>query len=285
MTIDAAYLPNNIYALIDPRDDAVRYIGKTKFSIEVRLKSHIKLAKRGKMFPVCKWIRNLLDLHRMPLVKLLEGFCHPDREMYWIDFYVHKGVKLLNCTAGGDGLQHPGDDTRHKLSNTLKTLWASPAMRQRFMEHRIPQAVSAETRAKLSRAGQGRQHTAASIAKMRQPKSPEHRVQAIKGRAKALAEGRGVARGPQHRFAKHPETILRGSRNPSAKLTEDHITEIRLLYMTQQIGTPRLGKQFQVSQGTIWRIVNNLAWSHIPFPATALPAASLPVQLSLPFPS
>jgi hypothetical protein len=37
----------SIYVLVDPRDDLVRYVGKTSEKLETRLKSHMAGSRRG----------------------------------------------------------------------------------------------------------------------------------------------------------------------------------------------------------------------------------------------
>jgi hypothetical protein len=48
-----------IYGLLDPRDQALRYIGKTHLRRERRLERHIEAAAEGREAPVSQWIREL----------------------------------------------------------------------------------------------------------------------------------------------------------------------------------------------------------------------------------
>lgn len=48
-----------IYGLLDPRDHALRYIGKTHLRRERRLERHIEAAAEGRTAPVSHWIREL----------------------------------------------------------------------------------------------------------------------------------------------------------------------------------------------------------------------------------
>ena len=50
-----------IYGLLDPRDNCLRYIGKTHKRREWRLAEHIEHAKDNDKRPVYDWIRELLD--------------------------------------------------------------------------------------------------------------------------------------------------------------------------------------------------------------------------------
>jgi len=47
--------------LLDPRDQVLRYVGKTHLRREIRLRRHIEAALAGRRAPVCEWIR---ELHR-----------------------------------------------------------------------------------------------------------------------------------------------------------------------------------------------------------------------------
>lgn len=68
-----------------------------------------------------------------------------------------------------------------------------------------------------------------------------------------------TARGKTHGFA--GEKHLPGESNPASKLNEAAVREIRKLQgsFTQRA----LAKRYGVTQGVIWRIINNKAWTHI----------------------
>ena len=48
-----------IYGLLDPRDLALRYVGKTHLRRELRLARHVEAALEGRSAPVSQWIREL----------------------------------------------------------------------------------------------------------------------------------------------------------------------------------------------------------------------------------
>lgn len=101
-----------IYALRDPRTDAVRYVGKTNASIDERLDAHVRAARR--VFPGCLvpiptsklhcWIVALAREKKRPgiseivRVDSLESSAH---EIQWIAYYRERGCDLLNMTSGG----------------------------------------------------------------------------------------------------------------------------------------------------------------------------------------
>ncbi len=86
-----------IYALVDPRDGAVFYIGLTNDPY-VRFKQHM-LMNDGNDFKRAM-IQEILHEHRLPWMLTLEvvgDFSDPRRrELYWIERYLDHGAHLLN---------------------------------------------------------------------------------------------------------------------------------------------------------------------------------------------
>ena len=89
----------SIYALIDPRDNGVRYVGLTEYPDE-RLKQHIQ---RDGNIPKRQWITELSQLGLSPLMQTIEivqtlsaAF---EREGHWIHHYIHAGAKLVNIRS------------------------------------------------------------------------------------------------------------------------------------------------------------------------------------------
>ena len=117
-----------VYALIDPRNNRVKYIGITKRSIEIRLKEHIDDKKSRKTYKAF-WINKLKSLGLTPSIKIIKKNLSADLakeyEIHYIGFYKLEG-KLTNSTSGGDGIR----DYRHsketkallKLKLTGRTL-------------------------------------------------------------------------------------------------------------------------------------------------------------------
>lgn len=104
-----------IYALIDPRDGAVRYIGKANDPY-FRLNFHVK--DKRCTAPRRVWFKELNSLGIMPLVAILE--CVPmsewqSAERSWIAFYRSIGANLLNYRDGGNGQPWIDEETRQKL--------------------------------------------------------------------------------------------------------------------------------------------------------------------------
>ncbi len=51
-----------------------------------------------------------------------------------------------------------------------------------------------------------------------------------------------------------------GINNPSNKLTEQHVKEIRFKYRNSVISQIELAKQYSINQSTVWEIVHNKIW-------------------------
>jgi hypothetical protein len=87
-----------IYALKDPRDNAVRYVGRTE-DLPRRYKGHLSIG--GGYHPAGKakhaWVAELRALGQQPIVEVLEECADKiadAREAWWIT--KHKGPLLLN---------------------------------------------------------------------------------------------------------------------------------------------------------------------------------------------
>ncbi len=115
-----------IYVLIDPRTNEVKYIGKTKQPINRRFRHHIH---RGRRFPnmnrVSSWIANVLADGLIPEIFIIEKVdpkIWEDSERFWIAYFRFIGSNLTNMTDGGeinDG-RKPSLETRAKLSMAAK---------------------------------------------------------------------------------------------------------------------------------------------------------------------
>lgn len=106
-TINDTAIYWHFYKLINPLDNSVFYIGRTKRPIRFRLSGHISEATNKATFHLQKSliIRAILDTGKKPLIVLLEKIkiTHPDdelkiagREFFWIEKYAAQGSPLTN---------------------------------------------------------------------------------------------------------------------------------------------------------------------------------------------
>jgi DNA-binding XRE family transcriptional regulator len=97
-------VPYQIYALLDPRDSTIRYVGMSR-NAQRRLFQHLLGDSRNE--EKNGWIRELLDGGFYPTLYILEEVesqradvdayslaC--ERERYWINAYLQSGAPLLN---------------------------------------------------------------------------------------------------------------------------------------------------------------------------------------------
>src|SRR5712691_10969682 len=91
-----------IYTLIDPRDNTIRYVGKSD-DTEYRYWQHMHSHGGGRQERY--WISELKKLGLSPIVEILETIDAPydeahtivlQREQYWIDELVSTGAPLIN---------------------------------------------------------------------------------------------------------------------------------------------------------------------------------------------
>jgi hypothetical protein len=98
-----------VYALIDPRDNQVRYIGSS-VELEKRIRQHILDSRRAdhEGYSACKkWIYSVLQAGYQPIVNIVEITIQEslkDAEEYWIETFLKSGYLLMN-SKGSKG--HP----------------------------------------------------------------------------------------------------------------------------------------------------------------------------------
>lgn len=147
---------SSIYALIDPRDNQVRYIGFTIRTLDERLKDHLECARLGVRRWVYNWIRQVVSCELTPIIEMLEEVdgVAKDREVYWIDQGKKNGWKLTNATVGGSGVIGYvfTDEARKKISKSSKAKWKDDNFRDKVISARL---------------AAGYKHPAGTIEKMR----------------------------------------------------------------------------------------------------------------------
>ena len=140
-----------IYVLIDPRSQAVRYVGWT-INPDLRLRQHIWPTARDRTHKA-NWIRQLRAIGLKPIMQVIDsgqGEGWPDVERRHIAAYRAAGADLTNMTSGGDGL--PG--CRHTAESRAK-IRASSLGRRLTPEQCSKirdRVISPETCAKISAA-------------------------------------------------------------------------------------------------------------------------------------
>lgn len=140
---------NYIYALVDPRTDAVRYIGKSIRPKE-RLANHLN--ERSNSWRN-HWLRKMRADGVRPVLRILEVVESDDwqtAERRWIAHGRALGWRLTNCTSGGDGVPDLPPDVRARMA----AAWTG-------RKHH-PESLK-----RIGRASRGRKHSIESRARMR----------------------------------------------------------------------------------------------------------------------
>lgn len=147
-------LQHQVYALVDPRDNEVRYIGKSVNS-KKRLYMHIFCARRGTHTYALRWLKGLLNRSLQPILRILEENISTDqideREKWWIAEGFNRGWRLTNMIEGGDGGAYKYPESGAKISAALKGKKRGP--------------ISEEHRQKLIESHKGKKPTPEAIAK------------------------------------------------------------------------------------------------------------------------
>lgn len=160
-----------IYALTDPRDGEIRYIGKSDYPRR-RLAAHLRERSGTHR---CHWIGELRALGLEPAQIILDsvpaGSGWQSVERAYIAGARIVGCRLTNGTDGGDGVAGLTGDSLARLRAT----W-------------VGRKHSAESKAKIGAASAGRRHTAAHRQKMRDLMSVRDFTPAHRSRIRAAAQ-------------------------------------------------------------------------------------------------
>lgn len=250
-------MTNFIYALSDPRDNQIRYIGKTD-NLSRRFKMH--LTEKYKSYK-CNWIKSLLSINLKPNMLILESVPvdkdWESREIYWIQFYREQGCNLTNMTDGGD--QGPNCTGKHLIK--------SAQGKQNIINALIKRNKSPENRTKVSKANKGKPHRKNTPEEIEQKRKwmtgKKIHTEEFKSR---LAERNKIRKNDPKIMSvaikkswQDPETRKRYLSN-RAKLTEQQVKEIRT---ATNISPNQLAKKYGVSNTLIRKIINYKCWKHI----------------------
>lgn len=122
--------PGVIYAMVDPRDNRVRYVGKAgDLKARRRQHTHDLLTRRCRNPHLQHWFDQLGQEGYKPRFEVLQE-CTPGTldacEREWIERGKAKGWNLCNIAPAGHG-RGLAEDTRRKLSEHGRAKWSDPA--------------------------------------------------------------------------------------------------------------------------------------------------------------
>lgn len=118
---------NIVYALVDPRDGEIRYVGQTTKGV-ARIRQHATecLLRQEAHTHRVRWIRQLQSLGLGFDHKVLESVADPDEldvvECFWIAQLRGMGARLTNHTVGGEGTRGRvvSEETRRRVSEAQR---------------------------------------------------------------------------------------------------------------------------------------------------------------------
>jgi len=145
-----------IYVLRDEFQN-VRYVGRAKRPLDVRLKTHIAESRKGVLTHKCCWIRSMLRLGLCPTIDLIQEVSGDGgkEEISYISAFRRQGIDLTNGTDGGDGNINPTAETRKKMSERRLGIRLSEETKRRIGESRLGIRRSVETRKRMSDSTKG----------------------------------------------------------------------------------------------------------------------------------
>lgn len=154
-----------IYKLIDPRTEEIRYVGQTHCGLKTRLNKHIREARYQNKTKNHKWINSLIKDGCSPVIELLEivdftKHTWQEREIFWIE-ELSKMHSLNNHSLGGDGTLgfSPTLEMRKAVSEANKRrIWTEESRKKASESHKkhVGWHHSFEARKNMSRAHKGK---------------------------------------------------------------------------------------------------------------------------------
>ncbi len=129
-----------IYALKDPRDNRVRYIGKTSWPSR-RYSKHLSSSALLSTTHKNNWIKAVMLAGFIPQMVVLEKVSIGDwksKEIHWIKRMRKHGVSLTNTTKGGEGQLgvSPTPETKRKISEKLMGHSVTQKSMEQFLKNR-----------------------------------------------------------------------------------------------------------------------------------------------------
>ncbi len=255
--------------LIQNKINGAIYIGKAK-DTEARWKKHLSVAY-GKRTKEKRY------LHRAIFKYGSENFsfsvieehgneedCN-EAEIFFIEYFLFLGARLYNLTKGGEGVSGRvvTKETREKISKSRIGLKHTDETKEKLRIINTGKKLSPERIEKTASKLRGRKQPEELKMRWRKPKSEEGRrnMSAAQKEKWQDVEFKASMKGKFKR-----KTIPAGQNNPSAKLTEEQVIEIRRLYNEDHISSYKIWKMYNhlnISYTTIKQIIKRETWKHI----------------------
>ena len=167
-----------IYALTDPIDNRVRYVGKTRCQLEERLRRHLETPTNPLM---ASWLSEMAEQRRNPRIVALEYVCYFEweaAERGWIHWFRQKG-DLLNVDPGGEYRTKDGAKRSVTFGEFRPPAARSAAKTVRMLVKEDPESRAAIHAKQCAEAAAGREETRRRSGPVR--RLPRDEIRAIYG--------------------------------------------------------------------------------------------------------
>jgi len=209
-----------IYALCDPESNEIRYVGK---AVDLRKRLALHVCERTGTHK-CKWVAKLAKRGLRPEIKELEFI--PDagdtgwqeKEIAWINRLRDFGCNLCNLLTGGiAGMSH-SQETKNKISKSLKGKKFTEAHKEKIRQATIGRVPSESTIEKYRRLKHSDEAKAkigmANRGRIMKPRSKEY-IEKLRSSVRMYF----IKRGPYKLSESHKAALRLGWANKKAKMT------------------------------------------------------------------
>lgn len=259
-----------IYLLRLKNTDDIRYIGRTRESLNLRWSKHKTNAKIDKEKSKYSFRTNWINKHKdeIEIVCIEENIqtkaesCQ--KEIYYIELYKSLGYNLVNGSNGGEGgcegYKHT-EEAKQKISRGGKGK-KKPGV-SKYMKNRI---VSEETRHKLSETlkivmkGEGNpmygKKRPDNIIRNKEKTGWTHTDKS----KKKMSEDRKGEKNANYKTGKY---IRKEKKGRFSKLNTQQVIEIRKLYNDNNISYSQLSEKYKVTKTCIEYVILRKTWKNV----------------------
>lgn len=164
-----------IYGLYDPRNNALRYIGKT-LNLRMRFDLHLSETRCGRESHKNRWLAQLGTLELQPIMRVLEIIENSndadwqERERWWIEAARECGDPITNLDSGGRNGNNKCYETRMKMKAKATGRVMSKEAIEKMKATKIAR-LTPEVRERIAAAQRGKKHSEETRAKMAQSRT------------------------------------------------------------------------------------------------------------------
>jgi hypothetical protein len=271
-----------IYALKDPRDGRIYYVGATAVGLRRTRRHRSPSAIRGANNPEkAAWLKSLPSRVGLPYdVEILEEFASKqelwsgDRcaEARWICALRSSGEPLTNRALGGPYIEVPPENRARGDRNGARLhperLARGDRSGARLHPEQYPKGDEHYSRLRPELLARGERH-GSKTKPGRLPSGDQHHS---RRRPEATARGdkngartrpEKLSRGDEHYSRVRPELLMRGVGHHKAKLTDEIVKEARIRYRRGDTTSVALAAEVSISQAAMHAALTGKTWKHV----------------------